>query len=106
MYLNDDTLIYVKDDCRMSDTYESFFLALFPADESDLPEGSRQHGFQNLDFVFHENGMRQSGGRRIAIALLPDYDIDRIHTGQYTQPADGPTQHLWDGEIRLTEVSR
>ena len=106
MYLNDDTLIYVKDDCCMSDTDESFFLALFPADESALPEGSRQHGFQNLDFVFHENGMRQSGGRRIAIALLPDYDIDRIHTGQYTQPADGPTQHLWEGEIRLTEVSR
>ena len=106
VYLNDDALIYVKDDCGMSDTTASFFLAAFPVDESDLPAESRQYGFQNLDFGFQGNGIRQADGRCIAIAQLPDYDIARISTGQYTRGADGSTEHLWNGEFRPTEVSR
>ncbi len=106
VYLNDDALIYVKDDCGMSDTDAPFFLALFPADESALPVESRQYGFQNLDFAFHENGIRSSGGRCAALIRLPDYDIARISTGQYTQGADGSTEHLWEGEFRPTEASR
>ena len=105
-YLHGNTLVYVKDACRMSDTAASFFLALFPADESALPVESRQYGFQNLDFAFHENGIRSSGGRCVALIQLPDYDIARISTGQYTQGADGSTEHLWEGEFRPTEASR
>ena len=106
VYLNDNMLIYVKNDCRMSDTTTDFFLAAFPVNEIDLPEGSRQHGFQNLDFRFHENGIRQSDDLCIAIAQLPDYDIARIHTGQYIQRADGSTEHTWEGEFRFTEEMR
>ena len=106
VYLNDDALIYVKDGCSEDDTDEPFFLAAFPVNETDLPVESRQRGFQNLDFHFPENGIRQSGDQCIAIARLPDYDIARISTGQYIQRADGSTQHLWEGEIRLREVYR
>ena len=105
VYLNDDALIYVKDGCGENDTDAPFFLAAFPVDESVLPDGPRQRGFQNLDFRFHENGVRYSGGRCAALIRLPDYDIARISTGQYIQGADGSTEHLWEGEIRLTEAS-
>ena len=106
VYLNDDELIYVKDDCGMGDTAAPFFLAAFPVNEIDLPVESRQRGFQNLGFNFQRNGIRQSDERCVALVQLPDYDIARIHTGQYTQPTDGPTQHIWEGEFRLREMSR
>ena len=106
VYLNDDALIYVKDGCGEDDTDAPFFLAAFPVDENVLPDGPRQRGFQNLDFRFHENGVRYSGGRCAALIRLPDYDIARISTGQYIQGADGSTEHLWEGEFRPTEVSR
>ena len=107
VYLNDKTLIYLKDDCRISDTAAPFFLAPYPADESDLPAESRQYGFENHDFDFQENGIRQSDNRCIAIAQLPDYDIARIYTGQYIQRSDGSFENLWEGEFRLTtEVGR
>ncbi len=106
VYISDDTLIYAKDGCSLIDTDAAFFLALFPVNQIDLPAGSRQRGFQNLDFGFRGNGIRQSDDQCIAIAQLPDYDIARIYTGQYTQRPDGSTQHLWEGEIRPTEASR
>ena len=105
VYLNDDALIYVKDGCGEDDTDAPFFLAAFPVDENVLPDGPRQRGFQNLDFHFHENGVRYSGGRCAALIRIPDYDIARISTGQYTQGADGSTEHLWEGEVRLTEAT-
>ena len=105
VYISDDTLIYVKDGCSENDTDAPFFLAAFPVNEIDLPAGSRQHGFQNLDFGFQGNGIRQGGDRCIAVAQLPDYDIARISTGQYIKRADGSYEHPWEGEARLTEAA-
>ena len=102
VYINDDILIYVNDDCHEDDGGSPFFLALFPVNENDLPDKRRQHGFENLDFRFEERAIRR-GGRCIAIAPLPDYDIARIYTGQYIQHADGSFEHLWEGEIHLTQ---
>ena len=104
VHLIGNGLTYVKDDCYEDDIGEKFFLALFPANESDLPEYRKQHGFDNLDFYFEEHAIRSSE-RCIAIAPLPDYDIARIQTGQLIQRADGSYQHLWEGEIHLTEAA-
>ena len=106
VYLNGNSLIYVNDGCSLSDTDAPFFLALYPVDENDLPAGSRQYGFQNLDFGFRGNGIRQDDGRCVAVVPLPDYDIDRIYTGQYARRADGSFEHPWEGEFRPTETSR
>ena len=106
VYVSADTLLYVKDTCSANDTDAPFFLAAFPVDESDLPVGFRQRGFQNLDFGFQENGIRRSDDRCIAVAPLPDYDIARIYTGQYIQVADGSAQHLWEGDVSLNEAAR
>ena len=104
VYLIRNALIYVKDDCRETDISEWFFLALYPTDETDLPVDRKQHGFHNLDFRFGDQAVRR-GAQCIAITPLPDYDIARIYTGQYIQLADGSTQHLWEGDARLTETA-
>ena len=104
VYLDDNTLIYVKDACSARDADDAFFLALYPAHESDLPAERRQHGFDNLDFYLPYQGNQQDG-RCIAIAPLPEYDIARIYTGQFIQRADGSFQHLWESEFRLPEAA-
>ena len=104
VYRNGNSLIYVKKGyCGNDDTHARFFLTAVPVNESDLPGEFRQHGFQNLDFYFYDNGIRQSDGRCVAIAHLPDYDIARISTGQYTNRADSSTAHLWKGEISRSD---
>ena len=106
VYLNDKTLIYVNHDCRIRYTKAAFFLAPYPTDENDLPAGARQHGFENHDFGFHESAFRGSDERCIAITQLPEYDIARIHTGQYIQLPDGSFEHIWEGDARLTKTAR
>ena len=104
VYLTDNTLMYIKDACRLDDTKALFFLALYPVHEIDLPQERRQHGFDNLDFLFEDQVIRR-GERCIAIAPLPEYDIARIQTGQFIQQADGSYEHLWEGDVRLTEAA-
>ena len=101
-YLNDNALMYVKDGCGVADTETPFFLALYTVDESDLSAESRQHGFDNLDFRFEDRAVRR-GERCIAVVPLPNYVIARIYTGQYIQLPDGSFEHLWEGEIHLTQ---
>ena len=102
VHLIGNTLMYVKGGCREDDIAKKFFLALFPVDESNLLAKRRQHGFDNLDFFFEDRAIRRDE-RCIAITPLPDYDIARIHTGQYIQRADGSFEHPWEGEIHLTQ---
>ena len=105
VYLNDNTLIYAKDNCRLNEPGPWLFLALYPVDESDLPDERRRHGFDNLDFRFEYQAVR-IGERCIARTPLPKYDIARIYTGQYIQRADGSFEHLWEGEIHMMETAR
>ena len=105
VYLDGNTLVYVKDACHWRDIKLDFFLAIFPADESDLPEGSSPGGFENLDFHFYDNGIWLNYDRCACRVQLPDYDIARIYTGQYIQQADGSFEHPWEGEIHLTEAA-
>ena len=105
VYLNDNTLIYVKDACREDDISEKFFLALYPADQNDLHDAVRQRGFDNLDFRFEWQAVRRDE-RCIARMPLPDYDIARIYTGQFIQRADASYEHLWEGDVSLKEDAR
>ena len=105
VYLNGNSLMYVKDACRQDDTSAPFFLALYPVNQNALPDGRARQGFENLDFNFADQSVH-IGERCIAIAPLPDYDIARIQTGQYIQRADGSFEHLWEDDIHLTEAAR
>ncbi len=101
VHLRENTLTYVKEPCARADTEAMFFLHLYPVDVNDLPDHRKQHGFDNLDFRFDMRGVILDG-RCMATVALPEYDIDRISTGQYV-PANGGFDHIWEGEIRLAE---
>ena len=103
-HLIGNTLMYVKDNCSEDDINEKFFLVIYPVDKSDLSDYRRQFGYDDIDFHFQDRAARR-GERCIATAPLPEYPIDRIHTGQYIDRADGSYEHTWDwnGKIYPTE---
>ena len=82
VYLRDDDLVYLKENCPPGDADARFFLHIFPADSADLPADGREHGFENLDFQFADHGA-YAGDICVVERELPDYAIERIRTGQF-----------------------
>ena len=95
VYLVEDSLVYVENQCTPEDAEPTFFLHLIPVDVNDLPGHRKQHGFDNLDFAFKDHRLIEGGGC-VAIRELPDYAIAAIRTGQYT----GEGQ-VWKGGFDL-----
>ena len=87
LYLFDGSLVYVREPCAREDMGPRSFLHVFPSDASDLPEARRLHGFANLDFESSDLGAFFDGVC-MARAGLPDYGIDRIHTGQFNNTGE------------------
>ena len=100
LYLKEDALYYAKQPCVPADTAARFFLHIYPVDASDLPAWRRQYGFDNLDFDFHDYGIRIDD-RCIIRRALPEYGIERIHAGQFVQPS-GP--RVWEMELAFNPV--
>ena len=98
IYLDENTLIYFKQPCAEEDTRAKFFLHIIPSDTRDIPADRQQHGFDNRDFRFRERGIA-SHDWCIAIAPLPRYPIERIHTGQFVS-GEGA---VWRAEVELGE---
>ena len=84
VYINDGQLIYVKDSCSTEDRDTPFFLHVFPADQNDLPDGHEESGFDNLGFELMQKGGVHDGGC-FATVDLPEYEIESIKTGQFTE---------------------
>ena len=57
------------------------FLHVYPIDADDLHVSHKRQGFEELDFNFLRHG-GEADGRFIAMRELPQYDIERIETGQ------------------------
>ena len=93
LYLAGGRLVYAKEPCAPQDVRARFFLHVFPAAEDDLAAGSREQGFDNLDFLFWTHGVLRDGACLVAVTL-PDYAIARIRTGQF-----GGEGELWSVEL-------
>ncbi len=103
IYINDNTLTYVKEPCAPADTEARFLLHLHPVDANDLPDRRRQYGFDNLDFDFDERGVIFDG-KCMTRVPLPEYDITRIVTGQYVvRRVLGGFKRFWEVEMRLDD---
>ena len=76
-------LIYVRDPCDEGDFAARFFLQVYAG-----------AAWQNLDFDFYARGV-VTDGRCVAVARLPEQDIDRIRTGQFVA-GEG---ELWSVEL-------
>ncbi len=90
VYTHDGKLVYLRESCHPDDPKASFFLHVFPVNEADLPdlyeylaEHKRPKGFENLDFGFPKHGVRFDG-KCMAVVPLPEYEINSINTGQFT----------------------
>ena len=94
IYLKGGMLVYRRENCDAAAVAARFYLHLFPADAADLPDGRQSHGFVNRGFDFPEYGALW-GGNCLAAALLPDYDVARIRTGQHIS-GQGP---LWRADF-------
>ena len=89
IYIRNGELRYLNADCApLAANAKSvkIFLHLFPVNRADLPEDSRERGFENWDFgiivnpaIFTHTGFFD--GKCIAMQALPDYPIARIATG-------------------------
>ena len=94
VYIYDNSLYYVKNDCARADTESRFYLHYIPADVNDLPAYRQKHGFDNRSFSFSWRG-GYFDGKCITQAPLPPYPIARIRTGQYI-PGQG---QIWNAEF-------
>ena len=113
VYLNGDSLTYVKEPCSEDDARGRFLLAAFPVDEADLTEGARESGAaqNSLNFDFPLRG-DVFDGRCVARAALPDYPLAQVQTGQWIPGASviWSERILFDGYFEkyraaLSEVS-
>ena len=94
VYRDGDRLVYIKESCRAMDTQPRFYLHLIPRDVNDLPPGRRQHGFDNLNFDFANQGA-MFDGKCLATVELPGYEIAAIQTGQFTPGGS----RIWQAEF-------
>ena len=101
IYLVENTLTYTKQPCAAAEVEAKFFLHIIPASNGDLPLSRWRHGFDNLDFGFHNRGI-MFDGKCMATVPLPEYAINHIRTGQYT-PDEG---QLWKVEFPLINSAK
>lgn len=83
-----------------ADLAAPFLLHITPADAADLPPYFREYGFENRDFAFRKYGIAFDG-KCLAVVPLPDYDILRVRTGQFTPDAG----RLWTAEFLTADGS-
>ena len=99
VYLVEDSLIYVRDQCGPEVVEPEFFLHVDPVDMNDLPSHRKQHGFDGFNFVFR-NHLLIEGGVCVARLELTDfaYAIAAVRTGQF----NGEGQ-IWEGSFDVPE---
>ena len=97
LYLNLDrnTLSYLKAPCGEDDARGRFFLSVHPANIADLPADRRAIGHESLNFDFAPPAGVAFDGKCMATRRLPDYDIARIETGQWTPGGE----RVWAAEV-------
>ena len=84
LYILEDELVYIRDSCVRADTAPAFFLHFYPLDLDALPDNDAgEIGFDNQDFRFDNVRGELFDGRCLIRIGLPEYEIDRIHTGQW-----------------------
>ena len=98
VYLISDRLIYAKDRCGAQDGAARFFITITPIYADSLPERIRERGYAAAEFDIAEDTI--SDGKCWAEVALPDYPIDKIHTGQYAAAANG-YDYLWEAAYRF-----
>ena len=99
VFRNGRILAYTKTPCTEED-FDPFFLSLWPRHTRDLPEHRRQHGFETRFYTDVRLFALWQGEKCGMIRKLPEYDIERVVTGQL----DGRGR-IWHGTISFAQPS-
>ena len=102
VHLYNDGVTYTKERCTTEDAQRIFFLHVMPKDVQNLPEDRREIGFQNFTFNIPSRGA-MFDGKCLASIDLPEYEIDRIRTGQFVRGVD-PEDWSVDYNLALPEI--
>ena len=102
VYLDDNTVYYLKEPCQRDDTKATFFLHVFPTNLEYLPYHRRDHGFVNLDFLFIERGV-MFDSKCMASVNLPQYDIAGFRTGSFEDGQKWSVAHVMQGPRLISE---
>lgn len=99
--LTDHTILYTTlERCEDVDIHARVILQIFPVEQIDLPDFSRENGFDNLDFHFHDFAVG-FGERCHAVRFLPDYPVERIWTGD----SGGEIRFIYPGaSLRAVDI--
>ena len=94
VYAHQDRLIFAKSPCNENDLLHRFFLHISPRNVKVLDIDRRQLGFNAYDFYADEDGVGSVANENgcIVVRALPEYEIDRIYTGQVS--TEGA---VWEG---------
>ena len=87
IYLDDRAVYWIREACLPEDTAPKFILHVTPVDPRALPGRS----FENLDFYFHQRGVRFND-KCLAAAPLPAYPLRHMRIGQWLAEDD---RMLW-----------
>lgn len=91
-------LAYEKDNCAPEHIQPRFFLHIIPVSAADLPAGRQEHGFENRDFWFQQEGGGLIDGHCSVERSLPDYPIAHIRTGQLNDSGE-----IWSVELSFEQ---
>ena len=106
VYLKDNKLLYVKEECNKEDINRfKFFVHIVPTDQADLPYYRQQFGFDNFDFFSRDVDGFYDDKHCIVVRFLPDYDIASISTGQYIIRENKAIQ-IWKGAFTFGNFIR
>ena len=94
-----DKFVYLKAPCGAEDIAPRFFLHLVPKDRSDLPDKRKRFGFDNRDFSFADRTHTFADEACGVMTELPEYPIEAVRTGQFTQDADDNFHNLWERNL-------
>ena len=99
--VTDRTILYTTmERCEDVSDHARVILQIFPVEQIDLPDFSRENGFDNLDFHFHDFAVG-FGERCHAVRFLPDYPIERIWTGD----SGGEIRFIYPGaSLRAVDI--
>ena len=100
VYRNGKTLAYTKTPCTEEDLEPYFFLNLWPRHAHDLPEHRQQRGFESFLYADARIYALWQGEKCALIRKLPEYEIERIVTGQIHGG-----RRIWHGAFSLPQPS-
>ena len=101
VFRNGKMLAYTKTPCVEEEDLEPlFFLSLWPRYARDLPAHRRQRGFETRLYPDARIFALWQGEKCALIRKLPEYDIERVVTGQL-----GGGGSIWRGVIPLAQPS-